>query len=122
MLDLDKIIIGGIEMPRTRTLEVGGEPVAKEATMASGLMVQDVVGYRKKLSAKWEWIPVETLAQLTALVRTGEYIEIQYPDPVDGTASGMFKVTIGDAKIFRFTDGEPRWYNVDLTAKAQEVT
>lgn len=118
---MDKLIIGGIELPPTKSLEVGGEPVAKEAKMASGLMVQDVIGYRKALSAKWEWIPVETLAQLTALVRTGEYIEIQYPDPVTGTASGMFKISIGNAKIFKFTNGEPRWYNVDLSAKAQGV-
>lgn len=120
-MKLDKLTIGGIEMPPTKSLEVGGEVVAKESPMASGLMVQDVIGYRKKLSAQWEWIPVETLAQLTALLRTGAYVSIQYPDPVSGTASGMFKISIGNAKIFKFTSGEPRWYNVDLTATAQGV-
>lgn len=108
-------------MPPTKSLEVGGEVVAKESTMASGLIVRDVKGYRKALSAKWEWIPVETLAQLTALARAGNFVSIQYPDPVTGTASGMFDIKIGNAKIFKFTNGEPRWYNVELTARAQGV-
>lgn len=108
-------------MPRTRSLEVGGEDVTKEAVMASGRMVQDSIGWRKQLTASWEWIPMETLAALTALVRGGSFVEIHYPDPVEGACSGLFKLKIGSAKIFRFVDGQPRWYNVELDAQAQEV-
>lgn len=108
-------------MPRTRSLEVGGEEVTKDAVMASGKMVQDIIGWRKQLAASWEWIPVETLAALTALVRSCSFVEIQYPDPVKGVSRGQFKIKIGSAKIFRFVVGQPRWYNVELDAQAQEV-
>ena len=35
-IDMDHIVIGGIAMPRTKTLEVGGYYESKEAVMASG--------------------------------------------------------------------------------------
>lgn len=119
---MDKIIIGGIAMPRTRTLEVGGSYEAKEATMASGKVVKDVTGWRKKLTANWEWLPVGVLSQLVPLARSGGFVEIQYPDPVDGDTSGKFSIEIGNQKVFRYRDGEPYWYNVELTATAQEVS
>lgn len=108
-------------MPRTRSLELGGERLVKEAVMASGLLVQDVIGFRTVLSAHWEWIPTDILTSLTELVRTGDFLEILYPDPVQGATKGRFKVEIGNAKIFKFMNGQPRWYNVDLKATAQEV-
>ncbi len=108
-------------MPRTRTLEVGGEEVVREATMASGKLVRDVIGWRQILSASWEWLPVEVLAAVTALTRTCAFVEIIFPDPVQGVSRGMFRIDIGNAKVFKFSDGEPRWYNVNLQATAQEV-
>ena len=33
----------------------------------------------------------------------------------------MFSVEIGSQKVFRFRNGEPYWYNIELTATAQEV-
>lgn len=119
---MDKIIIGGITMPRTRTLEVGGSFEAKEATMASGKVVKDVTGWRKKLTASWEWLPAGALNQLVQLARSGSFVNIQYPDPADGDTSGKFSIEIGNQKVFRYRNGEPYWYNVELTATAQEVS
>lgn len=119
---METITIGGIVMPRTRSLEVGGETVAKEATMASGLLVRDIIGYRKTLRASWEWIPQETLSRLTQLVRSGNAVEVLYPDPVSGDETALFTISIGNAKVFKFIGGEPRWYNVDLDAKALGVS
>lgn len=118
---MDKIIIGGITMPRTRTLEIGGSYEAKEATMASGKVVRDVTGWRRELSASWEWVPAGLLAQLIPLARSGEFVEIQYPDPADGNTFGKFSIKIGNQKVFRYRKGEPYWYNVELKATAQEV-
>lgn len=116
------ITIGTITMPRTRSLEVGGELVATEATMASGRIVRDIIGWRKVLTAEWDWIPAETLAALVPLARSGAFVPVAYPD-ADGTAaSGNFKIEIGSQRVFAFRDGAPMWRNVALTATAQEVT
>lgn len=108
-------------MPRTRSLEVGGSYESKEATMASGKIVRDIVGFRIELTANWEYLPAETLTQLVSAARGGSFVQIEYPDPVSGEATGMFSVSIGPQKIFKFVDGSPYWYNVSLTATAQEV-
>ena len=119
---MDIIIIDGITMPRTRTLEVGGSYEAKETTMASGKVVRDITGWRKKLTANWEWLPAGVLSQLVPLARSGGFVEIQYPDPADGDISGKFSIEIGNQKVFRYRNGDPYWYNVELTATAQEVS
>lgn len=118
---MQNIIIAGIEMPRTKSLEIGGEYESKEATMASGKIVRDILGWRTELSASWEWMPARILAQLVPIARSGDFVLIQYPDSIGEDASGMFSIEIGHQKIFKFVEGEPMWYGVDLTATAQEV-
>lgn len=121
MWHLDNIVIGGIEMPRTKTIEVGGEYESKETTMASGKIVRDVIGWRTALTAEWEWVPAGLLAQLVPIARSGEFVTIQYPDSTGADTSGVFSIEIGEQKVFKFVNGEPMWYNVQLTATAQEV-
>ena len=121
MWPLDRITIAGIEMPRTKTLQVGGAYEAKKATMASGKIVQDISGFRKEISATWEWLPAGLLAQLVPIARAGDFVTIVYPDPAEGDASGIFSIEIGNQKIFKFKGNTPYWYNVELTATAQEV-
>lgn len=115
------ITIGGVTMPRTKKVEVGGELECNEAKMASGKLVRDVIGWRPKISASWEWVPAETLAQVVAIARDGGYVEVSYPDADGSEASGMFAIEIGNQKIFKFNGTVPMWYNVELEAKAQEV-
>lgn len=118
---METITIGGIEMPRTKTLEIGGEFESIEATMASGKVVRDVIGWRTEITATWEWVPAGLLSQLVPIVRQGGFVEIQYPDSTGEDVAAMFSVEIGNQKVFKFVDGEPMWYNVELSATAQEV-
>lgn len=118
---MDKMIIGGIEMPRTRQIEIGGESVVKTVTMASGKNVMDVIGFRRTISASWEYVPALTLKAIVNLARQGGYVEITYPDSTGKAAVGNFEIEIGQQKIFKFVSGEPMWYNVELKATAQEV-
>lgn len=115
------ITIAGLEMPRTKTLEVGGSYESQEATMASGKIVRDVLGWRTELTATWEWVPADLLAQIVQLARSGQFVSISYPDSTGQTVSGAFTLEIGNQKIFKFVDGVPVWYNVELTATAQGV-
>ena len=119
---MENIIIDGISMPKTRTLQVGGEYVSKEKTMASGKMVRDILGWRMTISASWDWVPAEILSQLVQKARSGTFLTIQYPDSTGQDATGIFSVDIGNQRVFRFVNGAPYWYSVTLTATAQEVT
>ena len=118
---MDKIKIAGIEMPRTRSIEIGGIVESKQAAMASGKLVQDVIGFRTELAAAWEWMPQNILSSLVSLARSGEYVKVEYPDSEGGDAAGMFQIEIGSQKVFHFRNGKPWWYNVELRATAQEV-
>lgn len=121
MWHLDNITIAGIAMPRTKSIEIGGEYESKETTMASGKIVRDVIGWRTEITAEWEWVPAGLLSQLVPIARSGQFVTIQYPDSTGADTSGVFSIEIGDQKVFKFVDGVPMWYNVQLTATAQEV-
>ena len=71
---MENIIIAGIQMPKTKTLEIGGSYEAIETTMASGKVVRDIIGWRTELSATWEWVPAGLLAQLVPIVRQGGFV------------------------------------------------
>ncbi len=118
---MENIIIAGIELPRTRKFEIGGEVEAQESTMASGRIVKDIIGWRTRITASWEWVPAGLFAQLVPIARSGEFVTIQYPDSTGEDASGVFSIEIGEQKVFKFVDGVPMWYNIELIATAQEV-
>ncbi len=110
-----------ITMPKVRVVSVGGESVYSEAQMASGRKVRDIVGFRPTVSAKWDWVPASTMAALHAMLRSGEYLFVEYPDPVEGDASGYFDIDYPESETFQFVDGEAKWHNVSLAMTAQGV-
>lgn len=127
MFLLDKIILYSkgrtlkIELPRVKDIEVGGDTVYKETQMASGRKVRDIVGFRVSVKASWEWLPAETIKRVHELLRSGQYIYAEYPDPVKGKGEGLFDISYPESKIFKFNGTEPRWYGITLTMAAQEV-
>ena len=122
---MDKITISDgvtiVEMPRVRAVEVGGEEVCKEITMASGKTVQEMIGWRAVVTGEWDWLPAETITALHTMLRQGGFFSVTYPDPADGDVTANFSVSYPTTKIFRFVGTSPRWHGIQLTMTAQEV-
>ena len=110
-----------IVMPRVRAVRVGGKEEANTVTMANGKAVKEMIGFRTVVTAEWDWLPAETIADLHLMLRGGGYFHVEYPDPAGGSGSGMFDVSYPETKIFKFTSSGPRWHGVSLTMTAQEV-
>ena len=110
-----------ITMPQIKKIEVGGEEVCNEITMAGGKLVKEMIGFRTVVSAEWDWVPAATMRSLVTLLRGGGYFTVGYPDP-DGTyRNGKFSVSIPSIGIFKFKDGVAMWHGVQLDMTAQEV-
>jgi len=124
---LDKIKIsyndgtGTIIMPKVRNIEFSGEVEYSEVTMANGRKTRDVIGFRPTISAEWDWLPAVTMTAVHAMIRTGQFLYVEYPDPALGDASGYFSVSYPVSAIFRFIDGSAVWHGVKLKMTAQEV-
>lgn len=125
MWGLDKIRIYNAEtsvtMPRTREIKVGGKNEYKERTMASGRKVRDITGHRVEITAEWDYVPASDMAALVALIRTGEFLSVDYPDPTGTDGTGLFGVSVPTPGVFKFINGAPMWHGVSLTLTAQEV-
>lgn len=112
-----------LTLPKTRQISFLNEVVAYETTMASGRIVQDIVGYRSIIKVQLDYVPADLLAALVVLLRAGGFFKVEYPAP-DGTVqSGLFKVVDKSGqKVFRFRRGEPFWYGVELEMTSQAVS
>lgn len=110
-----------VTMPRTRSISVGGDEVSTSTTMASGKTVKDVVGYRRTITAKWDYVPAASITALLGLLRQGGFFSVEYTDPEDGETSGVFDISPPTLDIFAYRGGAPIWHNVTLTMTAQEV-
>lgn len=123
---MDKITIysadkgQAITLPRVKNIEVGADEVSKSSVMASGRKVKDVIGYRAKITAVWDWIPAQTVTALLTLLQTGEYLYAEYPAPT-GDGEGYFEIDYPSLKVFCYKDGIPTWHGMTLTMTGQEV-
>ena len=118
-----KIQVNGInvELPRCY-YSVGSKKVVKEVEMASGKLVQDIIGSRTILKCSFEYMPAVDLANLVKIIRSCQYLDVEYQD-VDGSIkTEKFKVSEPEPQVFKFVDNIAVWFNVNLKMEGQEVS
>ena len=124
---MDKITIysadksRSITLPRVRDIEVGAEEESKTVTMASGKTVKDILGYRAKVTAVWDWIPADLVTELLNLLKTGAFLWVEYPAP-SGNGAEFFSVEYPTLSVFCYKNSVPVWHDMTLSMTAQEVT
>lgn len=124
---MDKITIysadksRSITLPRVRDIEVGAEEESKTVTMASGKTVKDILGYRAKVTAVWDWIPAVLVTELLNLLKTGAFLWVEYPAP-SGNGAGFFSIEYPTLSVFCYKNSVPVWHDMTLSMTAQEVT
>ncbi len=109
-----------VTMPKTRQITAGGENESKTVTTTSGRIVDEMIGFRQNITAYWEWVPADVMADLCAMLRMGTMFKITYPDPA-GMLTKVFRVKYPAPGIFRYKNGAPIWCNISLVMSASEV-
>lgn len=110
-----------IIMPRTRPFTLGGVTVEKKVYLAGGKLVKEIIGIRDTFTAEWDWVPVDDITRLIAMLRRGQIISVTMFDPVDGEQTKLYNVSYPELKVWRYIDGVPRWHDITLTHEAQEL-
>ena len=124
---MDKITIyssdksHSVTLPRVRDIEVGAEEESKTVTMASGKTVKDILGYRAKVTAVWDWIPADLVTELLNLLKTGAFLWVEYPAP-SGNGAGFLSIEYPTLSVFCYKNSVPVWHDMTLSMTAQEVT
>lgn len=113
--------VTSVEMPQVRDISYGGQSEENQATMASGKIVSDIVGFRRTVRAEWDWVPADTIAALNGLLQQGGFFSVTYPTP-EGIRTDSMIVPFPTMEIFTFRNGIPIWHHVVLDMSAQEVT
>lgn len=112
--------VTSVTMPRCRPT-VGMENVSISTTMASGKMVEDVIGTRLAISAAYGYVPAADIVTLNRIVQEGGFHRVTAPG-IDGNIDAKFKIEPPSYEVFKYVSGVPMWCNVTLKMTAQEVT
>lgn len=82
---------------------------------ASGNVVIDRVGTKRKLELSWACLTGEQLSALLTAVGTDVFFTAQYPDPQTGGMRSM-ECYSGDRStgVLRVVNGEPVWTKIEM--------
>lgn len=111
-----------IDLPRTKNISYAEQAVAYETEMASGKLVQDIMGVRPTFTVKFDYVTPDTLRDVVSLLRQGGFFTVVYPTPLGNDEVGVFKIEENAGqKVFKFVGGQPMWYGMSLTFTSQVV-
>lgn len=101
--------------------EITNESLNKEYTMASGKIVEDYVGFRKRITAEVDCVPQDVLTAFNSLVKQG-FTQVQYIDDDGSTKTQYFKVQPFSPTVLKYDAlNNPIWHNCVIEMEAQSV-
>lgn len=108
--------INGVEMPAPSAMKVQIFDVSATADRsASGRMIIDRVGTKRKLELSWAHLTGAQLASLLSAVNQKTFFTAAYPDPQTGGVRAMV-CYCGDRTtgVLRMEDGKPVWTDIEM--------
>jgi len=110
------LMVNGAAMPTPAAMKINIFDVSSTADRnASGNVVIDRVGTKRKLELRWAHLEPDQLQALLAAVNAQVFFTAEYPDPQTG---GMRAMTCycGDRAVgvLRMEGGRPVWTDVEM--------
>jgi hypothetical protein len=102
--------------------DVAAEEISKIATMASGRLVKDIVGYKDVLQIPVGYLSLSDMSKLRDMIKRNKgLLEISYPTPT-GDMVNQFLVEQPTYTTFAYDDnGVSVWKGVTIVATSVEV-
>ena len=111
-----------ITLLRDLVFDLTPDEVSKEAVMASGRTVKDVIGYKDTLKLPVGYLSLDDNSKLCKMIkRNAGLLTISYPSPT-GDKTAQFLVEPPTYTTFDYDDeGVAIWKGVTISAKTLEV-
>lgn len=110
------LTVNGQSVPTPASMKLTVFDVSSTADRnASGNVVIDRVGTKRKLELSWAYLSGEALSTLLRAIGTEVFFTVEYPDPVTGGTNSIVCYT-GDrsAGVLRIMDGKPIWTKIEM--------
>lgn len=108
--------VNGVAVPAPSAMKINIFDVSASADRsASGRVVIDRVGTKRKLELRWAHLAAEQLAGLLSAVGESVFFTAEYPDPQTGGPRSM-TCYCGDRAtgVLRLEAGTPVWTDVEM--------
>lgn len=114
--------VNSISLLNDLVFDIKPEEISTSATMASGRLVKDVIGYKNKLEIPCGYLNLSNMSKLKNMIKSNNGIlQISYPAP-DSDKTEWFIVDQPTYTTFSYNDeGVAVWKGVTLSATAVEV-
>ena len=120
-----KISVGltNVEFPYTTKITHSGDLEGTASVMADGTETFDVVGFRGKVTYRYDYVPQSVFDVLMPLLRQHRYLFATVLDIDNVEKKSRYSIAYPTAEAFKLTkDGGAVWHNVTITLTAKEVT
>ena len=102
------------------TFEIEPKRICKKQTMASGLTVIDIIGYKNILTIPTGWLYPDRLDALIGMIRANPYLKVKYPY-LSGWKEETFLFEMPKLKAFRYDENGAECLGVTLEAEQAEA-
>lgn len=114
--------VDSISLLNDLVFDIQPNEISKTATMASGRLVKDIIGYKNKLKIPCGYLSLENMSKLKNMIKSSKgMLQISYPAP-DSDKTEWFIVDQPTYTTFSYNnEGVAVWKGVTLSATAVEV-
>lgn len=114
--------VNTINLVNDLVFDIKPQEISTSATMASGRLVKDIIGYKNTLEIPCGYLDLENMKKLKNMIKSNNgVLQISYSAP-DSDKTEWFIVDQPTYTVFSYDDeGVAVWKGVTLTATAVEV-
>lgn len=114
--------VNTINLINDLVFDIKPQEISTSATMASGRLVKDIIGYKNTLEIPCGYLDLENMKKLKNMIKSNNgVLQISYSAP-DSDKTEWFIVDQPTYTVFSYDDeGVAVWKGVTLTATAVEV-
>lgn len=110
-----------IELLGSESTTIDKEAVGQSVTTASGKIVYEAIGVRKKPTFEYEYLPLSDYQTLAAWAAAHRWVDLYYLDDTAGWVHLTCSISLPTPELFDYVDGKPYWKAGKITFTAQEV-
>lgn len=110
-----------IELLGSEEMSIDKEAVGTQIVTASGKIVYEMIGVRKRPTFRYEYLPLSDYQTLAGWAAAHDWVDLYYLDDVTGWTHMTCSISLPTPELFDYVDQKPYWKVGTITFTAREV-
>lgn len=115
------MLIGGVEMPPPKSMDIQYTRIGKTETNAAGNTIMDLLAVKRKITLVWAHLTPSQAADVVTAVNAGPFVDVTVTEPeTQETDTGEYRCTKEALSSMRYESDAPIGYRdieIELTER-----